>query len=379
MRIAMVIEAWKPICGGGQIVAYEVCKRLSKNYDCKIDLFVMNLEGYKGPEVEKRNENFRIIHVGKKKKWKFKDRLIWLIEVFFTLLKENKKSDYEIIYAHSNLPGIIAKLTSFILKVPSVYHVHGSGVRVINEMYNETLAGKIIYFLEDILQTKIKYNLEITVDRDFLNFENVNEPVYIPNGVDHSNFKAKSKKNKKTFNILFVGRLHPQKGLKILIDASRDLKNLFEKKNVRIIIVGDGPQRSELCSMVCEYGLEEIFEFRGEKRGSDLIEEYVNADLFILPSLYEGFPLTVLEAWAAKLPVLVSDVGDLPYVIEDGENGFLFKGGSSADLKKKLSRILEMDTSSLSQIAEKSYRKLVDEYTWDKIVPRIYEELKRVR
>lgn len=67
MRIAMIIEAWKPIWGGGQAVAYEIGKRLSENYDVKIDLFVMNLVGYEGDNIEQINGNFRIIHVGKKK------------------------------------------------------------------------------------------------------------------------------------------------------------------------------------------------------------------------------------------------------------------------------------------------------------------------
>ena len=90
MRMAMIIEAWKPIWGGGQAVAYEIGKRLSKDYGVKVDLFVMNLVGYEGDYIEQINENFRIIHVGKKRKWCFKDRIIWMFELINEILKYHK-------------------------------------------------------------------------------------------------------------------------------------------------------------------------------------------------------------------------------------------------------------------------------------------------
>jgi len=58
MKIAMIIEGWKSKWGGGQIVTYEIGKKLSENYNVKIDLFVMNLVGYKGDKIEYVNRNF---------------------------------------------------------------------------------------------------------------------------------------------------------------------------------------------------------------------------------------------------------------------------------------------------------------------------------
>ncbi len=376
MKIAMIIEAWHPIWGGGQKVAYEISKRLSENYNIKVDLFVMNLAGKQENFVENINNKFRVIYVGKKRNWTFKDRIFWLFDLVNIIRKFHKKHKYNLIYAHSTLPGLPGKLLSKWLKIPVVFHVHGSSVEVLEKMYGKGLKTKILKFLNIFIQRMIKYDLEITVDRKFLEYKNVNKPVYIPNGVDVERFEKffylKEYKINRNFQILFVGRFDRIKGVHILLQSINLLKNFLRKKNVIIKLIGYGYEEKFFKNFAKRLKLEDIVFFKGKLFGEELIKEYMLSDLFVLPSLSEGFPLTILEAWAAKLPVLVSNVGEIPFIVKDGYNGFLVNPGDVNDLTEKLRLILDMDKDYLKKIGERGYNLVKKNYDWDKIVEKIY-------
>lgn len=372
MKIAMILEAWKPIWGGGQVVTYEISKRLSQDYGIKIDLFVMNLKEYYGPDIENINSNFRILHTGKKRGWNFKDRTLWMLDLIKKVKKENEIEKYDLIHAHSNLPGLPGKLLSKILHIPVIYQVHGTGIEVMQEIYGNGLKSKILNSLEIFLHRKIKYDLEITVDQKFTQYKNINNSIYIPNGVDLSKFDAYPNKKCEYFKILFVGRIHPQKGLIILINAIRELKKILREKNVQIIIIGKGEQEENLLHQIQELKIEDLFEFKGEKYGEDLIKEYKSSDIFILPSLYEGFPLTVLEAWASKIPVLTSDVGELPNIIQNNYNGWVFENKNIEDLKEKI-LISINKKEKLSEMGLNGYKLVREKYDWDIIISKYCE------
>jgi len=374
MKIAMIIEGWKSKWGRGQIVTYEIGKKLSENYNVKIDLFVMNLVGYKGDKIEYVNRNFRVIYVGKKRMLCFRDRIIWMYELMKEILNYHKKEKYNLIYAHTNLPGFPAKLLSKVLKIPIVYHVHGA---------NNLEIGKknLFRYVEKFLLTQIRYDLEITVSRKFLNYDdNVNNVVYVPNGVDLKRFdriyyETKHEKNEDEFKILFVGRFEQVKGLDILILAISKIKEHLINANARIYFIGYGSEENNLKKIVNDLDLDCLVKFKEPLFGNNLIEEYITSDLFILPSLSEGFPLTVLEAWACKLPVLTTSVGELPYIIKDDYNGWLVNPNNPNELAEKLKYILNLDKNKLSKIGKNGYNIVKEKYNWDIIIEKIYNEL----
>ncbi len=373
----MLIEGWDNVWGGGQKVALEISRVLSSKYSTGVDLFVMNLGNFN--KKERINENFNIIRVGKKLKWCFKDRLRWLFLVKNEIIMFDKRKKYDMIYCHANLPGLIGKILGKRLKIPVIYHVHGSGVEAIKQMYGQGFKSKFLYWIEVFLQRKIKYDLEITVDRKFLNYKNVNKPIYIPNGVDLNEFeRVKAKKEKDFFKVLFVGRLHPQKGLIYLVKAANEIKDFLRKKNVKFVIVGDGEERSKLISLIKGLNLVDLFVFRGMIFGTDLIKEYKSSHLLVLPSLYEGMPLTVLEAWASKLPVLVTKVGDLPFIVKEGENGWLVRPGDSRLLSEKLKKVLSLDSRELKLIGEMGYVRVVEDYRWEVVAKSILNKVKKI-
>ena len=129
---------------------------------------------------------------------------------------------------------------------------------------------------------------------------------------------------------LYLGRLSPEKGVDILIDAMQGVTGL------RLKIVGDGPQASELKERVWGNDQRQV-EFLGYISGDKKWELIRNALAVVVPSTcYENFPVTVLEGFATATPVIASNQGSLPHIIEDGKNGLLFQPGSVRSLNKKL-------------------------------------------
>ncbi|GAB2700498.1 glycosyltransferase family 4 protein [Kitasatospora kifunensis] len=127
----------------------------------------------------------------------------------------------------------------------------------------------------------------------------------VPNGVDRAYFmpvREVREPVERPLELLYVGRLSPQKNVGRLLEAIHLLH-----RPVRLRIVGDGELRGQLEAQAAELGLTQV-EFAGAKLGPDLVRAYAEADAFVLPSDKEGMPLVALEAMAAGLPVIATDV-----------------------------------------------------------------------
>lgn len=130
--------------------------------------------------------------------------------------------------------------------------------------------------------------------------------------------------------ILYLGRLSQEKGLLTLIRAVTGLRKTMLK------IAGAGPFEHELRSYVQKEGLTNI-EFVGHKSGQEKWDLVRNSLFVVVPSeSYETFCMVVIESYAAGKPVIASQVGSLPYVLENGKSGLLFRSGSVDDLREKI-------------------------------------------
>lgn len=129
--------------------------------------------------------------------------------------------------------------------------------------------------------------------------------------------------------VVYLGRLSPEKGVSMLLDA---MVNLPE---VTLKIAGDGPQAETLKARAQKEGL--CAEFLGYVTGERKWDLIRNAMVSVVPSVwYEAFPFSVLEAMAVGTAVVASNLGGLPSVVEDGKSGLLFRAGDSQDLRDKL-------------------------------------------
>ncbi len=198
----------------------------------------------------------------------------------------------------------------------------------------------------------------------------------VPNGIDLEVFEGLPRKEairqRLRFNnndkvILFVGTLRPVKGVKYLIQAMNVIAQ--KEPKTRLMLVGNGEERDYLRGLVKELKLERYVTLVGKVPNEKVPEYMVASDVFVLPSLSEGFPLTILEAMASGLPIVASKVGGLPEIVEDGQNGFLVEPRKPGQIAEKV--LLLLKNEGLRQRMIVNNRKKVQQYSSDNTVGRL--------
>ncbi len=149
--------------------------------------------------------------------------------------------------------------------------------------------------------------------------------------------KKKSDDNKIT--LLFLSRFAAGKGLMELLDAFNNVRTLHP--GVSLHLVGNGSEKLAVEKKISALNLEENVTLPGYIYGKEKAQELVNADIFILPSYSEGCPVSLLEAMAAGLPIIATDVGGIPDIITDGENGVLLTSHTPDAIEKGINKMLE--------------------------------------
>jgi glycosyltransferase involved in cell wall biosynthesis len=200
----------------------------------------------------------------------------------------------------------------------------------------------------------------------------------IPNGIDLQAFDFGPCDRKLTMQarkepiIGIVARLDLEKGFQYLLRSLRSLRVSFPA--LRLLIVGEGPDRGKIERLVGEQDLGTAVTFAGQR--SDMPAVYSSIDIFVLPSLNEGLPMTVLEAMAASKPIVATRVGAIPTVIADEETGLLIEPADEAGLTRALARLLG-DPGLCRRLAQKARVCVEHDYSASTMIQR-YRELYRV-
>jgi len=182
-----------------------------------------------------------------------------------------------------------------------------------------------------------------------------------PNGINPELISFnKEKTTNKLLRIVQVSRLdHPHKGQHLLILAGKMLVDRGYT-NFTIDFIGGGPSFDYLEKMVRENGMNEKIHFLGMKDQQYIYEHLCEYDLFVQPSIYEGFGLTVAEAMAAKVPVLVSSGQGPEEVIDYGKSGYVFRNGDVVDCADKIEVFLKGENDKT--FVEKSFDRVRNVY-----------------
>jgi glycosyltransferase involved in cell wall biosynthesis len=190
-------------------------------------------------------------------------------------------------------------------------------------------------------------------------------------GLDVSNLRKKHNLKKQNKVLLSVCRLDPRKDLKTLIKAMDLIVNKEGKSDYRLIVLGDGVDMGMLVKATRRHNLIDNVIFLGElPNQSPLLPEYYNiADLFVLPTLYEGFGWVYLEAMSSGTPILTTSVGSNPEIV--GGVGRLIKPNDPDLLAKNILEILNNDVE-INNMIRKGLIK-AKKYSWDRTILK-YEE-----
>jgi glycosyltransferase involved in cell wall biosynthesis len=201
------------------------------------------------------------------------------------------------------------------------------------------------------------------------------------NGVDGTEFRLRDKAAaRKDLGIkharpivLYVGNVKPEKGCDVLIEAADKLVRIEGRRDVDVVLVGSGELDAELRARVAAIGLEKNVTFAGRRLHSEIPTWLAASDLLCLPSRREGCPNVILEALASGRPIVASNVGGVPELVRDGENGLLPPAADSDALSRALASALDktwspealrctVENLSWDGVAA-TYRRLLDEVT----------------
>lgn len=196
---------------------------------------------------------------------------------------------------------------------------------------------------------------------------------WIPNGVDADRFCPPRHKPEPRgrLKLLAVGRLVGLKNLDVLIRAVGSFK-----ERLHLNVIGDGPLRRQLQALVSQLGLDDTVRLAGRVSEDDLVRAYQDSDVFVHPSLIEGMPLSVLEAMASALPVVMNDIDAA--VIVRPEFGWLTPSADTEGWRKALSELLRVDPHELRERGMRARKVCEAEFVWDVTARRELEFFQEV-
>ncbi len=179
-----------------------------------------------------------------------------------------------------------------------------------------------------------------------------------------------SGRNIKVKNIIgTIANFYPTKGLEYLVGAA---DYFTDTEDPIFFIIGDGELRPGLDKMIREKGLERKVFLLGQI--PDAYRFLPAFDVFVLPSVKEGFPWALIEAMSAKLPVIATDVGAVPEIIDDYKNGLIVKPKDSAELANKIKEVLENDRLK-NELGIQAHQTVLFKFELDKMVKQTEELL----
>ncbi|UUA71520.1 glycosyltransferase family 4 protein [Cellvibrio sp. QJXJ] len=183
----------------------------------------------------------------------------------------------------------------------------------------------------------------------------------IPNGVDTSIFKPLDNISRAPFRLITTASSdQPLKGLSVLLRALASLRNEFPE--LQLIVIGKLKENGETQKELQALNLQDVVQFKSGISNQELVEEYAQASIAIVPSLYEGFGLPAAEAMACAVPLICSDGGALPEVV--GKAARLVRAGNVEDLQSALHELLNNEKTR-EQLGAQGRAHILQQLSWD--------------
>ncbi|MFA5934696.1 MAG: glycosyltransferase [Candidatus Paceibacterota bacterium] len=362
--------------GGAQKYVFDIARELSKNKDVKLSILL----GGNGELKNKlRDINIDIITIENSQR---DLGIIKDVKFFFELLKLFKKEKPEVIHLNSSKMGFIGGLAGRISGVKKIiFTAHGwafnedrnflqKKILIILHILTIILSHKTIA-VSDIVKKQIgnRFNKKIIV---------------IKNGIAEINFIDKKsareslsikilQKNQNvvdrlTGNPIWIGtisELHKNKGLEYAIEAISKVK-----ENIIFVIIGEGEERKKLEELSIKLGSSnKIFLIGKIENASSYIKAF---DIFTLTSITEALPYVLLEAGKAELPVIASNVGGIPEIIENNISGILTSTKNSEEIKNSILQIIS-NTEKIKYLSHSLNKKINKDFKENDMLKKTFE------
>tara|TARA_Y100000768_G_C23983997_1_gene687628 strand:- start:2810 stop:3898 length:1089 start_codon:yes stop_codon:yes gene_type:complete len=325
----MVIPSFYPKVGGAERQLMGLAKELCLN-GLKVDVVTRKIDN--SLKLEKV-DGYRVIRLFSRI-----PKIGFLIQLILYILRFH--SEYRVIHVHTlNSPAILFAIITKIFNIPVLVKVTRSGKNSQLSRYSNSFLGKKIFsilrlntYFVAITPDVFSELIALGVDRD--------KVFSISNGV----LKQKNISTERDeIKIVFLGRLIKRKRVELLI---KSFQNIKKPKNCKLLIIGDGPERSYLEKLVIEKNLENNCTFLGSLSHEESLQILSFSCIFVLPSDSEGMSNALLEAMASNNAVIVADIPANHALVQHNINGMLFKDEKS--LSAHLEEIINVSSKRRS-------------------------------
>lgn len=341
MNILQVIPYFAWSYGGPVRVVYDISQELSKRGN-SVTIFTTDV-GMNGgrlmnnEKIKLENVSLRYFRCGNN--WIANNMKLHISSEMLSIIKKELKT-FDIIHLHESrgIPNIYIWYYAKKYNIPYILQAHGSSPKIIETQSTCRTISKIIYdsiigrkIMEDASKifalTKFEAELykNIGIDEDKIEI--------ISNGIDLSKYielpergefrkKYLIKDNERI--ILYLGRIHRFKGIDLLVHAFKYVTNIFD--DIKLVIVGpDDGFMSQLKVLIENLDINNKVLILGPLYNIDKLEAYVDAEIYILPSVYETFPITVLEACACGKPIIVTENCGVSDLVDKNKIGYVIE------------------------------------------------------
>lgn len=355
MKVVQIIPCF------GLAGAEVMCENLSYELE-KLGhkVLVISLYNYHSPITERLEKaNIQVKYLNKKLGIDF--------SMIIKLYKILKKEKPHVVHTHLAILKYVIPAASFAGIKTCIHTVHNEAVK--ESLSVDRKINKIFFKYFHVTPVALSPRIKETILEEY-HLDSKNVPI-IFNGIDMEKCNPKTDYSiKGKFIILNIARLSEQKNHLGLLSAFKIFHSQYSESVLRII--GDGEQRTQIEEFIKVNKLEDCVELLGLK--SEVYEYLHDADIFALTSLYEGMPMTILEAMGTGLPIVATPVGGIPDVLKHGENAWLVSVDADeiADIFLKTVKDIEL-RKNVGKNALEASKKMSAKYMAEKYI-QIYKK-----
>jgi glycosyltransferase involved in cell wall biosynthesis len=379
MKILFVNYECPPLGGGGGIASYQIAAELAKRHT--VDYLTMGFGDLPASETVNGVHIIRVPVLNRKdmSTASYSSLLSFVPSAFFKGIQLCKEQKYDCIHAWFVVPsGLCGAGLSRFFQIPLILTALGGDVFDPSKRHSPHTS----YLMRFIISGLFNYSDRNTVESSnlkglILRYYPIKKPIrVIPLGFTKPAFLQKSRADLKIPDnkIIFisVGRLVKRKGFGYAIKALSHLP----KNSFHYYIIGDGPDEAELKKLVISLGMCDQVTFSG-RLSEEMKFQYLSvSDMYLLPSLHEGFGICLLEAMHCGLPIVSTKNGGQEDILKDYENALFADPGDSDAFAKKIQELLA-DTK-LKTVLSSNNQKIIKHYYIEEISEQyenLYEEL----
>jgi glycosyltransferase involved in cell wall biosynthesis len=373
MRVVMIVRQFFPWVGGTERQAQKLSARLIElGVDVRV---VTGWWFWKTPREEVIEtvpvfRNFTCWNMFNLKGLRKFAGYTYILSLFWYLWKH--RAEYDVIHIHLlNYHAFPAVLSGRWLGKRSLIKMANSGQGSdIRRMHTNVLPGQ-----KQMLPVTLKADRLVAINEESIGeLRAAGVPseriIVIPNGVETNGHYKSDYQLNNTVVVLFVGRLHPNKGLDILLPACQSVIRRRPELQWQLWLVGDGPLRGELEQLAEKLQISQAVKFWGQVK--DVTPYLAQADIFVLPSRTEGISNALLEAMAYGLPCVATCIGGNTDLIMHNENGLLVNPESEVELAEAVTRLADDEILRL-KIGRSARQRIEANYSINHIARRYIE------